>query len=286
MRRFEFVEGNSAKFWSAGVEDNKFVVVYGKMGTEGKREEKSFPNAAAAQKECDKKIAEKVKKGYQEVASEGGEAPVKEAAPKEPEAPKKPTFPARYEAVKPSAEKVSAAIVALEELQKSLGGRSWRVAQKAQKARRALEAIAGYKGSSPKNFADVFEALMSSVVAKEKALPLRHAINLLSEMDDDAFVKALDLWKAVPQDHPAAPTINALLKQQAALGDAEVTLRLATFVGDRSTPEAAFTKRWKAFKPLFDAFLTFKEKTPKGYLKENIDSGKDKQLARRISEMK
>jgi predicted DNA-binding WGR domain protein len=286
MRRFEFSEGGSSKFWSAGVEDNKFIVVYGKIGTEGKREEKIFPNEAAAKKELDKKLAEKVKKGYAEVAA-GATAPAAEPEKKEPEAPKKPEFPARYAEVKASADKVSEAITALEALQKSLGKRSWQVTHQTQKTLRALEAIAGYKASAPKNFANTFEDLMKAVIApeKDKRLPLRHAFSLLSKLDDEAFVKALSLWKDAPKDSPAAATIAAITKQNETLADAEVTLRLGAFLADRTSSEAAFTKRWKAFKPHFEAFLTFKGENPKGYTK-GIDAAGDKLLAKRISEMK
>jgi predicted DNA-binding WGR domain protein len=286
MRRFEMSEGGSSKFWTAGVEDNKFVVVYGKIGTEGKREEKIFPNVAAAKKELEKKIAEKTKKGYAEVAA--GATPVAaEPEKKEPEAPKKPEFPARYAATKASAEKVSEAISALEALQKSLGKRSWQVAHQAQKTLRAVEAIAGYKASSPKNFASAFEDLMKAVIApeKDKRLPLRHALSLLSKLDDEAFVKALAIWKDAPKDSPAAATIAAITKQNEALADTEAALRLGSFLSDRTSSELAFSKRWKSFKPHFEAFLEFKGVTPKGYLK-NIDAAGDKLLAKRISEMK
>src|SRR5688572_28306842 len=45
-------------------------VQVGKIGTDGQSKTKSFPNPAAAQKDADKLIAEKTKKGYEEI--EGG----------------------------------------------------------------------------------------------------------------------------------------------------------------------------------------------------------------------
>ncbi len=65
-RHFEFVEGTSSKFWEVTVKDNAVTVHYGRIGTDGQTQTKSFNNAAAAQKHADKLIAAKVKKGYQE----------------------------------------------------------------------------------------------------------------------------------------------------------------------------------------------------------------------------
>jgi predicted DNA-binding WGR domain protein/HEAT repeat protein len=74
VRRFEFVEGNSAKFWECSVEGSSFVVTYGRLGTAGQRKEKDFPSPADAHKERDKKVAEKLKEGYVEFT--GQAAPI------------------------------------------------------------------------------------------------------------------------------------------------------------------------------------------------------------------
>jgi uncharacterized protein (TIGR02996 family) len=74
MRRFEFEEGKSHKFWEIAVEGNAFTVRYGKVGTEGQTQTKTFKDAAKAEAEADKKIAEKTGKGYVEVAVAGGSA--------------------------------------------------------------------------------------------------------------------------------------------------------------------------------------------------------------------
>jgi uncharacterized protein (TIGR02996 family) len=70
MRRFEFEEGSSHKFWEIVVEDNSYTVRYGKVGTEGQVQTKTFKDAAKAETEANKKIAEKTKKGYAEVEVE------------------------------------------------------------------------------------------------------------------------------------------------------------------------------------------------------------------------
>jgi uncharacterized protein (TIGR02996 family) len=67
MRRFEFEEGSSHKFWEIVVEGNAYTVRYGKVGTEGQVQTKTFKDAAKAEAEANKKIAEKTKKGYAEV---------------------------------------------------------------------------------------------------------------------------------------------------------------------------------------------------------------------------
>jgi uncharacterized protein (TIGR02996 family) len=72
MRRFEYKDSKSHKFWEVVVEGNAWTVRYGKVGTEGQTQTKTEKTAAKAQTEADKKIAEKTKKGYVEVEVEGG----------------------------------------------------------------------------------------------------------------------------------------------------------------------------------------------------------------------
>lgn len=72
IRRFEFNDGKSSKFWEIEVTGTQFAVRYGKIGTAGQAQTKEFADAAAAAKAADKLIAEKAGKGYQEV---GGAAP-------------------------------------------------------------------------------------------------------------------------------------------------------------------------------------------------------------------
>lgn len=69
MRRFEFQSGNSSKFWEIGLDGANFTVRWGKLGTAGQEQVKSFANEGAAQKEHDKLLAEKLKKGYEEVGA-------------------------------------------------------------------------------------------------------------------------------------------------------------------------------------------------------------------------
>jgi predicted DNA-binding WGR domain protein len=68
-RRFEFNQGTSSKFWEVSLEDRLVRVRFGRIGTEGQRADKKLASPALAAKEHDKLVAEKLKKGYVEVAA-------------------------------------------------------------------------------------------------------------------------------------------------------------------------------------------------------------------------
>lgn len=80
MKRFFFCqEKGSNKFWNVEVEENRLTVRFGKVNTNGQEKVKEFDDPAAATKEAEKLIAEKLRKGYHEIV-EG------EAIPDKPEA--------------------------------------------------------------------------------------------------------------------------------------------------------------------------------------------------------
>ncbi len=66
MRTFQFSDAKSHKFWNIDVSGNSFTVTYGKVGTAGQSQTKSFPTPAKAQEAADKLIKEKTGKGYLE----------------------------------------------------------------------------------------------------------------------------------------------------------------------------------------------------------------------------
>ncbi|HTL37486.1 MAG TPA: WGR domain-containing protein [Kofleriaceae bacterium] len=68
----EFEEGTSSKFWRARVEDSTLYVNYGKIGSAGQTQVKDFGTADLANKEYDKLVREKRKKGYVDAGSGGG----------------------------------------------------------------------------------------------------------------------------------------------------------------------------------------------------------------------
>jgi predicted DNA-binding WGR domain protein len=70
MGRYEFVEGTSSKFWEITLSGSSFTVRYGRIGTSGQTQEKTFPTEAKAKAEHDKLVKEKTGKGYVEVGVE------------------------------------------------------------------------------------------------------------------------------------------------------------------------------------------------------------------------
>ncbi|HEY7423027.1 MAG TPA: WGR domain-containing protein [Gemmataceae bacterium] len=64
MRTFTFSDVKSHKFWNIELQGDSFTVTYGRQGTAGQTQTKKFASAAAAQKEHDKLIKEKLAKGY------------------------------------------------------------------------------------------------------------------------------------------------------------------------------------------------------------------------------
>ena len=69
MRHFIYQDEKSHKFWAVEQQGNELHVSWGKVGTNGQSQIKSFADAAAAEKAELKLIAEKTKKGYAEEVS-------------------------------------------------------------------------------------------------------------------------------------------------------------------------------------------------------------------------
>lgn len=68
-RYFEFVGGNSAKFWEVGVRGSQVTVRYGRIGTQGQTLNKQFDDPGMADRHVQKLIAQKRAKGYAETAA-------------------------------------------------------------------------------------------------------------------------------------------------------------------------------------------------------------------------
>ena len=79
MRKFVFTDAKSNKFWHVDLQGTSFTVTFGRVGTAGQTQQKSFPTADAALKAYDKVVAEKLGKGYTETT--GGTAPAAAATP-------------------------------------------------------------------------------------------------------------------------------------------------------------------------------------------------------------
>jgi predicted DNA-binding WGR domain protein len=76
QRALEFSEGSSSKFWTISLDGTKHVVHWGRIGTAGQAQEKDFPTEAQARAAFEKLVAEKLRKGYVEVAGGPTKAPV------------------------------------------------------------------------------------------------------------------------------------------------------------------------------------------------------------------
>ena len=99
MRRFEFIEDSSRKFWSIHREGSAVQAHWGRIGTAGQEKSKTYASEALAQADLDQQVTSKLKKGYQEVL---GDAPASPAsAVPEPKAPVDKPEPAGPEAASP-----------------------------------------------------------------------------------------------------------------------------------------------------------------------------------------
>ncbi|HFQ0156385.1 TPA: WGR domain-containing protein, partial [Escherichia coli] len=66
MKTYIYQDEKSHKFWAVEQQGNELHINWGKVGTNGQSQVKSFADTAAAEKAALKLIAEKVKKGYVE----------------------------------------------------------------------------------------------------------------------------------------------------------------------------------------------------------------------------
>jgi predicted DNA-binding WGR domain protein/ABC-type iron transport system FetAB ATPase subunit len=65
FRRLHYRDGSSDKFWEAATDENKLVVRWGRRGSKGQIQLKTFPDSEAAQKEMERSIKEKLGAGYE-----------------------------------------------------------------------------------------------------------------------------------------------------------------------------------------------------------------------------
>ncbi|EFQ2924477.1 WGR and DUF4132 domain-containing protein [Escherichia coli] len=77
MKHFIYQDEKSHKFWAVEQQGNELHINWGKVGTNGQSQVKSFADAAAAEKAELKLIAEKVKKGYVEELSSPSQPAIK-----------------------------------------------------------------------------------------------------------------------------------------------------------------------------------------------------------------
>jgi predicted DNA-binding WGR domain protein len=290
MRRFEFVEGSSAKFWSTDVEGQKFIVVYGKIGTAGSRKEKEFPSAEAAYKEYEKKVAEKLREGYKEV--EGGAAPTAPVvnAPEEKKETRKAgpaPMPPRNQGAA-TGEGVAAATSAVQRLGRALGGkRSWQAKLEARRARRALARLGGVDPSEHGELGGAVDALLARVGRGKGKLSLLRALDLLWAMDVRVYERQLAAWKAAEAPLREVALLGKLAEQ---FSEPELAFRLGCLLLDRpgrgiSGNEAGWSRLWRDVAPYLQAQLTQQGTTLRKYL-QTIDTAGDPSLAARVARLK
>ena len=70
-KHLKLIDGTSDKFWQIEAVNNSFTVTYGKNGTSGVSQTKTFDSEAQCLKEAEKILAEKIKKGYSEDGESG-----------------------------------------------------------------------------------------------------------------------------------------------------------------------------------------------------------------------
>ena len=68
VRKFEYSDGKSHKFWNVLQKGSSVTTTYGRIGTDGQSKTKDLADTAAAKKELEKLIKQKTSKGYEEVS--------------------------------------------------------------------------------------------------------------------------------------------------------------------------------------------------------------------------
>jgi uncharacterized protein (TIGR02996 family) len=76
MRTFQYSDAKSHKFWNIDVSGSSYTVTFGKIGTAGQTQTKTFPTPEKAQAEADKLVREKTGKGYVETTPKAAASPV------------------------------------------------------------------------------------------------------------------------------------------------------------------------------------------------------------------
>ncbi len=242
MRRFEYVEGTSSKFWTVWCEGNDFFTQFGKIGSAGQKKLKSFSSPAQAEVEMAKKIAEKVREGYTEVGGAPAAAPPPAPAGPAPIAP----LPARPTVASPAKADMERARTALRALVGAVGKRSFVVERRAKDARRALAAVRGLDPSRDRELASLEKSLAEAVLKPKGPLPLGLAIGLLGRLSVASFSRCLTLWTSPASLGTSrfAAALGLLGAERERFGNDELVLGLAAYLYD---PHPAPGTRARAF---------------------------------------
>ena len=163
MRRFEFSDSTSNKFWEVDVKGKTLNVTFGKIGTKGQSKPKDFATPEKAKAEMEKLIKEKTGKGYVEV---GGKA-VKETKPAAKSVASKKANPGNMGEGLSKAEKKAKA----EKVLAMFAGGQWELArgilEAAQDEHWLFEEL--LEGCSVKKGKPTFSTLVKKVFAREES---------------------------------------------------------------------------------------------------------------------
>jgi predicted DNA-binding WGR domain protein len=287
VRRFEFVEGKSAKFWQAEASGTTFIVEFGRLGTKGQRKEKDFPNEDAAKKELEKKIAEKLREGYSEVAAVSADAAAPDGAKGAQAASPKLELPTRFAEVKdkPTEQAISKAAAALGKLAASLGQRSFVVTQAHRRARNALAALGGVNPTDHPGLASELDRVLGLTTRSNGTrLSVGRSLELLYELPTPAFERAMAQWTDAKNPPPG---IEWLAGEIETLGDAELAFRLGALLLDRPgrsmSSGAGWSRQLKQLLPHLEAHLARNNSSTRKHLAA-MDSRGDTFLSARIAQ--
>jgi predicted DNA-binding WGR domain protein len=272
VRRFEFVEGKSAKFWQAESSGTTFIVEFGRLGTKGQRKEKDFPNEDAAKKELEKKIAEKLREGYSEVATSGADAAAGDGAKGAQAASAKLDLPTRFAEVKekPTEQAISKATAALGKLAASLGQRSFVVTQAHRRARNALAALGGLNPTDHPGLASELDRVLSLTTRPNGTrLSVGRSLELLYELPTQAFERAMAHWTDAKNPPPG---IEWLAGEIQALGP-----------GRSMSSGAGWSRQLKQLLPHLEAHLARNNSSTRKHFAA-MDSRGDTFLSARITQ--
>lgn len=150
MQRYELSDGTSNKFWAIERTATGYKVTFGRIGTNGQTQVKEFGDAATAQKEHDKLVAEKVKKGYALVGAQT--TPVPAPTVRKPAAP----APAPAAAAAPVAAAAPAPATA-----PRIAGDAAEIAKRAAAERKALVVTPTASGDPAKAYAALHAELLT-----------------------------------------------------------------------------------------------------------------------------
>ncbi len=67
LRRFEYKDDRSYKFWAIELDGDTHSVTFGRIGTKGQTRTKQYDDAQQAKREYRKRIDDKLRHGYREI---------------------------------------------------------------------------------------------------------------------------------------------------------------------------------------------------------------------------